>query len=411
MKKLFAVLLAVVMVFSAVAILASCNKIGADVQKAIDRAQNMTLEELEAAAQEEFENAGVRFEAASSTSGVGKLLSEFKKKYEWFNYPTFSSMKDSDSYKAIEKTVAKGNFWADFALLQEGASFMQYANAGYLLNYVPTDDSITLDPKETAPLVGLYADKLFLYNNSLYTDNTLTNVWQLTGKPGANGKTAMPGVSIQGHAKERINLTFYAMMTSDAGVRALKEAYEEYFGTPYVENSNYKNIGYYFISELITHGLKNRHDSDSKVASDKNQLPGNSTGMVYVVGLNKTKSYANNTTDNTYVWEDEIFVSGVGEGHTVKGFDGLTYKFFITIPATSRLPYTACLLARYLLTKDGFMAGWADEGYYSANQQLTAQVLGKKYSINTTNTLMEDPAYVASIYDDIDRFVTSLWNN
>ena len=42
-KKLFAILLAVVMVASVVAVLAACDKTGSEVQAAIDAAQKMSL--------------------------------------------------------------------------------------------------------------------------------------------------------------------------------------------------------------------------------------------------------------------------------------------------------------------------------------------------------------------------------
>ena len=99
-KKLFAILLAVVMVASVVAVLAACDKTGSEVQAAIDAAQKMSLKELEDAAKAEFEAANIKFTAKATTSGVGKVLTKFKAKYTWFDFNEFSSSKDGAAAEA-----------------------------------------------------------------------------------------------------------------------------------------------------------------------------------------------------------------------------------------------------------------------------------------------------------------------
>lgn len=414
-KKLFAILLAVVMMASVVVVLASCSAPEFD-PEIITNAQNMSLADLEKAAEEEFKAAGVKFTAKATTSGVGKVLTKFKEKYTWFDYEAFSSSKDADAAADITATLAKNKFYADFSMIQIASNIKTWMDAGYLRNYVPkNDDEIQLDPKATQPLVGLYADKLFAYNQSA-TDVTLTNIWQLTGKDGATLKK-VKGSSIQDPSNEGINMSFMIMLTSAGACEKLTAAYKSYFGTDYTAQEGCKNIGYYFIQEYIK-ALTNRHGSDSKVLSET--LASDTTGTVFVVGLNKTKGYshvdkdANDKVTHNY-WHEDLFYSGVHGD--VEGYNGFTYNTYLGIPKSSRLPYTACLFARYILTEEGFRAGWKDVGYSSPNAKVTPNVDktvevegGYKYVLDTNKVLQEDGAYTLDNYSDVYRFVTSAWN-
>ena len=406
MKKTLSILMVLIVCLSMVFAGGDAEK-GADtrneIQKAIDAANGMTLAELEAAAKAEFEAAGVKFVAQSSTSGVGKALTKFKENYAWFDFEEFSSVKDSAAYTALSNTVANGNFWADLALLQEGASFLEYYDEELIYSFNPKDDSIKLTDDERSPLTILYGNKLFTYNKENYTKVKLENVWQLTGKDGATLKAMEGGVSMQDPTNEAINMSFIVMMTSPDACKRLESAYKAYFGKDYVKQEGFDNIGYFFVSEFLQN-VKNRHTSDSKVSSDS--LPADTAGFVYVIGLNKMKSYKSTHGGK---WQDEVYVSGV-DNH-LAGFDGFTYKFFAGIPKTCRLPYTACLFSRYLLTAEGFKAGWKDPGYYSAN---AANPLNADYDMSSADrlqyTLIEDPDYIADNSSKVDSFVRKFWN-
>lgn len=402
MKKLFAAIVVVVMVMASVFTLVACQNSdnSSEVEKAIAAAEKMSVAELEKAAEEEFTAKGIKFTAQASTSGVGKALAKFKETYTWFDYAEFSSSKDSASFKALEETVAQGNWWADFTMLQVGAKLQPYIDAGYLLNYIPNDSGITLDEDDQNPLVGIYADKLFMYNKSA-SSVTLENVWQLTGKDGAQLKAMPGGVSIQDPTNELINMSFFAQLTSDASVAKLKSSYKNYFGTDYQDSADYPSIAYYFISEFIGN-VKNRHSSDSKVLSET--IDSDTSGFVFVVGLNKTKGYPEEKN-----WQDDLAITCYN-GNNIDGFDGFTYKTYITIPKTSKLPYTACLFARYILTEEGFKAGWKDLGYNSPNSQVSRnEVNGIAYGIDKEHLIVEDSAYVSTVFSDVSKYVQSLW--
>ena len=96
MKKLFAILLTVALIVSAVCVLAACNGNKTDVAAAIEAAEKMTLEELEAASKKEFEdNPDAVFNADSLTSGIKKALSAFAEKYDWLNFANSEDVKEN----------------------------------------------------------------------------------------------------------------------------------------------------------------------------------------------------------------------------------------------------------------------------------------------------------------------------
>ena len=414
-KKLFAILLAVVMMISVIVVLASCAAPEFD-PDIITKAEKMSLAELEKAAEEEFKAANVKFVAKATTSGVGKVLTKFKAKYTWFDHEKFSSSKDQAIAEDITATLAKNKFFADFSMVQIASNIKTWTDAGYLRNYVPkNDDEIQLSADATKPLVGLYADKLFAYNKTAAGDVTLQNIWQLTGKDGTALKK-VKGSSIQNPSNEGINMAFMIMLTSPEACTKLAAAYQSYFGTAYTDQAGCKNIGYYFIQQYLK-SLNENHSSDSKVLSET--LQKDKTGTVFVVGLNKTKGYshvdkdADNKVTKNY-WYDDLFYSGVHGD--VEGYNGFTYNTYLSIPKSSRLPYTACLFARYILTEEGFRAGWKDVGYSSPNAKVTPNVDktvslegGYKYELNVQKVLQEDAAYTLANYNDVYKFVTSNW--
>ncbi|MCM1194336.1 MAG: hypothetical protein NC332_00160 [Firmicutes bacterium] len=399
-RKLFAVVLAVVMIVSVVAVLASCTKYPTpeEVKAAVEAASNMDLAALEAAAEAEFKAAGLKFTAQATTSGVGKVLTKFKEKYAWFDYNDFSSSKDKVASDAINSTLANNNYYADFTMIQIAENIQTWVDAGYLYNYVPkNDDQIQLNAAATQPLVGLYADKLFAYKKSA-TTVTLTNIWQLTNVTGASLQK-VKGSSIQDPNNEGINMAFMIMLTSPEACTKLAAAYKSYTGNDYTAQTGCANIGYYFIQEYIA-ALTTLHGSDSKVLSET--LETDTTGTVFVVGLNKTKGYSGEN------WHEDLFYSGV-DGD-VEGYNGFTYNTYLNVPKTSRLPYTACLFARYILTSDGFKAGWKDVGYSSPNAKVapnTDSGANFTYKLDVNKVLQENGQYTAEHGDDVKMFVAS----
>ena len=89
------------------------------VQDAINKAQNMTLAELEAAAKAEFEAAGTTFQARGVTSGLKKVLAGFAEKYPWFQYEPFSSSKDQALYTELTTALGSDHYVCDVFMEQD----------------------------------------------------------------------------------------------------------------------------------------------------------------------------------------------------------------------------------------------------------------------------------------------------
>lgn len=413
MKKFLAIICVVILSVTAVVALAACGP-KTEVEKAIAEAEKMSLADLEKAAQEEFEALGEDFVAQATTSGVGKSLTKFAEKYTWFKYAKFSSSKDNVAYQALDQTVAQGNFWADMTMIQIASNLKSYVDNGVLYNYVPkNDDEIALDKKATEPLVGLYADKLFVYNKKSVADGwELKNIWQLTGQDGKDLKKAA-AVSFQDPNTEGINMSFLTSMTSDEAVAKLKTAYKNYFGEDYKKTDDCKNIGYHFVEQFVKNCVS--HDSDTKVLST--YIAKDAKGTVYVVGLNKTKDYATpegSVAGVTGNWYEDLWYAGVHGD--VEGYNGYTYNTYLSVPSTTRLPYTACLFIRYILTEEGFRAGWKDVGYSCPNTKVTPNVDSKakdggyEYKLDTAKVLQEKIEWTAKAAPDVRKFVAANWN-
>lgn len=425
MKKLFATLVVVVMALTLVFALVACKPqqetpSGTDgklnltvMEKKLLGAEAMSLAELEAVAKVEYETAvaanGRKFTAAGLSSGMGKVLAAFKEKYDWFDYEAFSSIKDSAMYTNLETTVAKGGYFADVIMTQDGSSLSAYIENGSVLSYTPTDSGIKLDDDDMVPLAAVYFNKVFMYNKKNYTTTTLTNVWQLTGKDGADGKKGMPGISFQDPTQESINMEFLIMLTSEDSCEKLAAAYKSYFGKDYTNQRGYDTIGHYFVAQLLGN-VKAWHSSDT--TEGKGNLATNSTGTVFYIGVNKLKDYGKDVAavESASQYKTEVAVPGLNGVAHLEGFDGFTYKMWLMVPKTSSMPFTAALFSRFMLTAEGYAKGWKDIGYYSANQNAASNSDDLALSEWKANCIVEDIEYINSVYTDLRDFITGLVN-
>lgn len=405
MKKLFATLLVVALVFSALFTLVACEDTRSDVAKAIDAAQKMSQEELEAAAKEEMQTVGGKFVANSLTSGVSKTLAKFIEKYDWLTADNaeYVSRKGSEFQEVLNAAANTNSGDAgDFVMIQDAAFVYSLYNAGFLRSYVPSGNGFSIDKANQKPLVGVTFNKIF-YHNSAKGDGYLQNVWQLTTKDGKTLKK-LDKISYQSPLTEDINMSFLVMLTAPANEKKLKDAYKSYFGEDYKKVEGFDSIGYYFVSEFIK-AVTTWHSSDTsevKKINDANHQTG-----VYFAGLAKVKDYnkeTGNITDKTNpgYWENVIRASGYN--YEVEGFNGFVYNMWTLIPDTAKHPYTACLFIRYLLSEEGYKAGFNEVGYYSANT-LIASTDGTTLKHWNDTCLSEDPTYLAQKSESVSEFI------
>ena len=366
------------------------------VADAIAAAEDMTLEELEAAAQAEFEGAGVKFEARGASSGLKKVLAGFKEKYPWFDYAEFSSSKDQAMYTELTTAVGQNQYVADVALLQDGSSLKSMLiDTGYMLNYEP--NGVALADSDRDPLSVLYVNKCFLWNKTGdYGTDYITNVWQLTGADGVDRK-GVHQLSFQTPATENVNMNFLIMLTSPDACAKLETAYEAYFGKPYESDGKYENIGYKFVSELMKN-VTTWHSSDTTAVKNMTTM---TSGQVVYAPLNKVKDYP-----ETNDYHNDLAISGWNV--QLEGFTSYLYKMWMMIPKTARLPYTACLLIEYICTEDGFTSGWDSEGYYSVNPEVPVVEGDHPLQQWIDNGIVEDIDYINSVYKEASTYIRSL---
>ena len=379
------------------------------VEAAIEKAQSMTLEELEAAAKAELEaNPSLTFNADSLTSGIKKALAAFEEKYEWAAGRTMYNSKKGSEYQPKLIAAQKANSYiADFVMFQD-ASFLKNAmlDTDFLLSYVPSGAEFKIDESDQNPLVGITFNKVFIYYNTKVGADQLQNVWQMTGVDGKSLK-GLSNVSYQNPLGEDINMNFLIMLTSDAAVERLTDAYKEYFGTDYdpeAEEIEYQNIGYKFVAEFIKN-IGYWHSSDTSEVKAINTYEDD--GRIIFAGLNKLKDFE--YFKDEYADSDEYYTRAItasGWNTEIIGFNGFVYNMWALIPRTAQLPYTSALFIRYLLSEEGYNEGWGGIlGYYSPNQLIPSAEGDHPLSEWKEACIVEDVEYIDSAYATAIKFI------
>ena len=383
------------------------------VAEKIEAAQKMTEDELkEAALKELADNPSLTFNADSLTSGIKKALPKFAAKYGIDeSRVAYNSKKGSEYQPKLIAAADANTYIADFVMIQD-ASFlkesMRVEGDEFLLSYTPTGEGFNIAEEDTNPQVGVTFNKVFMWYNTVKGADRLKNVWQLTGKDGASLPGLVKQASYQSPLGEDVNMNFLIMMTSPAACEKLTAAYKSYFGKDYDanadENAAYTNIGYKFVAEFIKN-VGFWHSSDSSEVKKINEYEAD--GRIIFAGLCKLKDYEYykdeyKDADNYYTKT----ISAAGWNTQVEGFDGFVYNMWILIPRTAQLPYTSCLFVRYLLTEEGFNAGWGGIlGYYSANQKISSVDGDPALATWKKQCLVEDVNYIDSAYVNAVKFI------
>jgi hypothetical protein len=245
-----------------------------------------------------------------------------------------------------------------------------------------------------------------MYNLAEKSTINFHNVWQLAGKSTDSGHISKS--SFQSPTGENINMNFLLSMTSPSGITLLKSAYKDFYGSDYVDSADYVNIGYKYIKEYIAN-ISTFHTSDTTAV--KATLPADTDNTVFYCAFAKYKDMikamktAGGLTDEaaatkaaaTLGWQDEI-----------KGFKGFLYKMYPMIPATVKYPYATALFVRYMMTEEGFKAGWGNEyGYYSANPANPIMTGDKTIAYWKSCCLVEDGTYLPTVKNSLISFVNS----
>lgn len=384
---------------------ASCGKQdnSAAVKAAIEDAQTLSYDELLVKAKAEVGDKEVQ--VFGNSSALEKALVNFTKAtgIKIAN----NKLNDGPLYEKLENTIGKKQYSADMVLIQDGNSLQtKMLNTGYLVDYTPKDYVGKLAEDDLHPTAAVYLNKVFMYNNTGVEGeetkagvlkNYLTNVWQLAGTDADKGH--IKNVSFKLATQENINMNFLVMLTSDEWVTKLKAAYKDFYGKDYVEETQYKNIGYKWIAEF----LKNTkaHKSDGTACKDTAK---GTSGTIAYCNFNKLKDCKEEGVGK----EDKANLTTAAlEGEGVKGFGGFVYKMYTMVARNAKYPYAACALVNYILSKEGFQGAWGTNlGYYSTNPDAEIAKGDKALSWWKQNCVIENPAYVASVYSDVYDYVS-----
>ncbi len=377
MKKMIALLLALMMMLS-------CTAALADAAQTVQEGANLTHDELVALAQAETGD----FVGYGNTSRIANALEDFEKLY---GIKTVSNnLKDSEIYTKLGAELSGKMKGADVVMIQDGASLKAEALAlGYVINYVPASMKDVVAAENQEPLVQQFINKLFIWNNLGDNVPAITNVWQLTA-PEMKGN-----VIFKSPENEQVNMNFLIMLTSEDWAAKLADAYKNLYGTD-IDLNGYKNAGYKWIAEFL--GNCTFINSDTTIAEDISQeTAAGKIGLFVLSKLRSSSVLADNLTVGQY--------DATENGTAIEPFSGFMYPMYAMIASNTSRPYTAMLFIEYLMTAEGFAPWGKSIGAYSANTTLPPLEGDLGIDVWAETLVVENPDYINENYDEVFTFV------
>ena len=436
MKKALAALLAVVLVVTAIAMIA-CNTTKSEVQKVIEEAQKMSLEDLYRKAIEESN--GKTFSGLGNSSRgktAGASFVEYLKTLDANYSVTFDwqQPKNNTIFEMLETDGAKSQGEFAVTLIQDGNQIeSKMVQTGLLDRFIPkawADANKTTAENYKGYLALQTLNKVFMFNNQ--GSKTYTNVWDfvaegehglfmdvdsevvgknflymLTKKEYADDLKAAYDAMPAGAAKTRIQTTAdgLASKASDLKLKGDNGKYALAWIKLWVESYNKRTDDGPICNELV-----------AKSASDQFGL------LVY------SKLRSVEETEN--VSKNNITVAAYQDGY--KGFGGYGYCHYLFVTDNSPLPWTACAFIAYITcTQEGFEAWGKDIGGYSSNPDVVkandekhhhstggmdtdgttvkfAALNDKGYDWWESKLIIEDPEYCASVAFTVGPWIDGL---
>ena len=263
MKKLFALLLAVLMCLS----LAACSGGGetpaepAPAEEPTTETSGETFEELLAAG---IAN-GNKLTIYSTHSVTVSALEAFHNKYCPDVECEGTQVGDTEQVTQVAQEVKEGVLGADIIFIQDGARVLtDLVDEGYVYNWY-NDEIKNLVGDDCEPLlVWDYCNKVVMYNNgseNTFNEGDIKNIWFATD-PANKGAFWMKDPTTEG-----VNMNFLVNLTSEENSAKLEAAYKDYYGQDLVLDSDCPNAGYQFIKMLYANEMM-LGSSDSTIAKD-----------------------------------------------------------------------------------------------------------------------------------------------
>ena len=396
-KRLVSILIAAILIVSAVFVFAACDPEDKNVTELVAEAQNMTWDEIYAKAKEETGD----FNAYGNTSRITTAMANFVAKYGQElglneKNAVGSKMNDSAIYTTLASEYASTNNskGASMVMIQDGAQLVLYREqTKMLINYVPQSMKSKVDAEGQVPLVQQYINKLFIWNNTGDNVPSITNVWQLT-EPAMKSKVFFKSPSL-----EQVNMNFLIMLTSDEWATKLAEAYKAYYGKD-IQLGSYKNAGYKWVAEFIANANFSIN-SDTTIAQElsKEENAGN-LGLFVLSKLRDSSVIAQNLQVGAFVKDNNQYVA-------ITPFAGFMYPMYCQVAANAPRPYTALLFIEYLMTEEGFEPWGSDIGAYSSNSDIGVNDGDEPLSFWKDILVFEDPDYIRTNKTAVVDFVTA----
>lgn len=370
-KRLFVFLtMTVLLVFG----LAACQK-KSGVEKILEEARNMTLDQLIDKAYEESKDMtlyGLGNSSRGKTAGE-TFVAKIKEKYpDYKGSVEWSQPKENTIFDMLIQDTNSVNPKFFMTLIQDGSQIQsKMIDTGVLLNFQPKPwreaTGVSIEDNGS-PLALQTLTKVFMYNHGDEAYD-FDNVWDFVNK----GQSPM----FMGLNSEPVGFNFLLMLTREDYVKVVKEAFDvlsaedkAYF-QPIVdglkskakdlklsENAEYSLA---WIQEWVKNINIKTDDGPISIELVNKTAAGQSGLLVY----SKLRSIAESAEASV----NNVKVAAYEEGYV--GFGGFAYKHYLQILKNSPAPWTAAAFITYMVTeKEGFNPWGKDMGGYSSNPNI-----------------------------------------
>ena len=425
MKKFFA--LALTLVLLATFVLTGCGTKKteqSEVQKIIEQAQTMSLEELARKAIEESN--GKQFYGVGNSSRGKSALPLFiaylqtidpsyNMTFEW-QQPKNNKIFDQLTSDGLKTT---GTF--AMTLIQDGNQIeSKMVKTGVLDTFIPKDwaDAKGIKASEYKGYLALQTlNKVFMFNNT--GSKTYTNCWDFV-LPGEHGL-------FMDIDSEIVGKNFLYMLTAPKYAANLKEAFDALSAEKKallqatvdgLENDA-KDLGLDANGKYALAWIKLWVESYNAQVDDgpicNTLVDRSATDQFGLLVYSKLRS----VTESETVSKNNVTVAAYQDGY--QGMGGYGYCHYLFVTDNSPLPWTACAFIAYMTcTVDGFSAWGKDMGGYSSNPTV-AVATEEKYQhkanqgdqgydwwVGEGKLVLEDPEYCSSVAFTVGSWIEML---
>ena len=425
MKKFFALALTLVLLVSFV--LTGCGgkkQEKSEVQKIIEQAQTMSLEELARKAIEESN--GKQFYGVGNSSRGKSALPLFiaylqtidpsyNMTFEW-QQPKNNKIFDQLTSDGLKTT---GTF--AMTLIQDGNQIeSKMVKTGVLDTFIPKDwaDAKGIKASDYKGYLALQTlNKVFMFNNT--GSKTYTNCWDFV-MPGEHGL-------FMDIDSEIVGKNFLYMLTKPEYAANLKDAFDK---LPAAKKSQLqatvdglandaKDLGLDANGKYALAWIKLWVESYNAQVDDgpicNTLVDKSATDQFGLLVYSKLRS----VTESETVSRNNITVAAYQDGY--EGMGGYGYCHYLFVTDNSPLPWTACAFIAYMTcTVDGFSAWGKDMGGYSSNPQVALDTEAKyqhkdkqgdkgyDWWVGEGKLVLEDPEYCSSVAFTVGSWIEVL---